>query len=73
MSRIMFITSRFVFVLILGMFQSNKEYFEIPHPEYTWGLRPDKPKEEIKRHHDKDDRQERDRQERGRHHGRHHH
>ena len=49
----MFITSIFVFVLILGMFQSNKEHLEIPHPDYMWGLKSDKPKEEIKRRHRK--------------------
>ena len=68
MSSIMFITSIFVFVLILGMFQSNKEYFEIPHPDYIWGLRSDKPKEEIKRHRNKDDKEETNR-----HHRRHRH
>ena len=57
----MFIISIFVFVLILGMFQSNNECFESPHLDNKWGLKSHKPKEEIKRHHDK------------RHHGKKHH
>jgi hypothetical protein len=46
----MFIISIFVFVLILGMFQANNEYFESNQSDYKWGLKSHKPKEEIKRH-----------------------
>jgi hypothetical protein len=61
MSRIMFITSIFVFVLILGMFNSNTEHLSIPSPnDYSWGFKPKPPKEDIERRHGK------------RHHKRHH-
>jgi len=44
MSSIMFVFSIFIFVLILGMFQSNQENFGIPHPDYIWGLRDEESK-----------------------------
>ena len=53
----MFVFSIFIFVLILGMFQSNQENFGIPHPDYIWGLRNEESKrrDDYKDDDDKDD------------------
>ena len=43
MSNIMFVLSIFIFVLILGMFQSSQENLTFPNVlDYRWGLKPEK-------------------------------
>ena len=47
----MFVLSIFIFVLILGMFQSSQENLTIPNFDYRWGLKPD---EESRENDDKE-------------------